>query len=414
MTWSRLRNLLIALGAVLLLTFLFVKTRAVNFEAHNRFIGDLRRLKELDATLNQDLLKSRYAKLTDYDPLVAGLAELKRLQTRLKKIPIFIARKGQIEINRRLDAHAVLLTQKADLLERFKSQNAILRNSLSYFPIVATALASRATDREMTTHLNDLLRDVLIYNLTSSEALAPQINAQVEMLLKNRDRYAPSVDGADLDILIAHVKTIRKSKPQVDAVTEAILLMPTSQRTNELDKAYDRHYHEARQTANVYRLFLYLFSVVLLGCISYLIIQLEATNAIIEAEVQKRTAELKKAQNQLILNEKMASLGALTAGIAHEIKNPLNFVNNFAELSAELTQELREEIQNQKENLDPETLESIQEILSDLQQNATKINQHGKRADSIVEGMLLHSRGKSGERRPTDLNALMDEYVKLA
>ena len=130
-------------------------------------------------------------------------------------------------------------------------------------------------------------------------------------------------------------------------------------------------------------------------------------------ELQETLQKLKDAQNQLILSEKMASLGALTAGIAHEIKNPLNFVNNFAELSTELTQELLEEIQDQKERLDAETLETLEEILTDLQQNAAKINEHGKRADGIVEGMLTHSRGKSGERQPTDINALLDEYVKL-
>jgi signal transduction histidine kinase len=104
----------------------------------------------------------------------------------------------------------------------------------------------------------------------------------------------------------------------------------------------------------------------------------------------------------------------LTAGIAHEIKNPLNFVNNFAELSAELTEELLEEIENQKDRLEPESKEYIEEILSDLEQNVKKINEHGKRADNIVRGMLMHSRGKAGERQLTDLNVLLAEYVNLA
>jgi signal transduction histidine kinase len=131
-------------------------------------------------------------------------------------------------------------------------------------------------------------------------------------------------------------------------------------------------------------------------------------------ELEKALAKLKSTQEQLVIQEKLASLGALTAGIAHEIKNPLNFVMNFAQLSGELVRELREELQKQKERLEPAVTDDMTAVLGDLEQNVGKINEHGKRADSIVKGMLAHSRGGKGERQPTDLNALLDEYVKLA
>ena len=151
--------------------------------------------------------------------------------------------------------------------------------------------------------------------------------------------------------------------------------------------------------------------------------RIEAQNAELERLVTERTAaltqqaeelrytltELKTTQAQLIQAEKMASLGELTAGIAHEIQNPLNFVNNFSEVSSELLQELEEE--QQKPTRDP-ALES--ELLADLKQNLQKITHHGQRASSIVRGMLEHSRASNGERHPTDLNALCDEYLRLA
>lgn len=156
--------------------------------------------------------------------------------------------------------------------------------------------------------------------------------------------------------------------------------------------------------------------------------QLEDYNRTLEQKVKARTQELqekneelastlqklKATQAQIVAQEKLASLGALAAGIAHEIKNPLNFVNNFAELSVELAQELLEEIENQKDRLDPETKGYIEEILDDLRQNAKKINDHGKRADNIVRGMLMLSRGQLGQRELTDINAMLAESINLA
>lgn len=127
--------------------------------------------------------------------------------------------------------------------------------------------------------------------------------------------------------------------------------------------------------------------------------------------LEKALSQLKAAQAQLIQAEKMASLGELTAGIAHEIQNPLNFVTNFSELSAELIQELSEERAKKPEEQDPDLLD---EILSDLQLNLGKINQHGKRADSIVKGMLEHSRASTGEKVKTDIKSLINECLRLS
>jgi len=128
-------------------------------------------------------------------------------------------------------------------------------------------------------------------------------------------------------------------------------------------------------------------------------------------EIKKAYADLKATQTQLIQAEKMASLGELTAGIAHEIQNPLNFVNNFSEVNRELIEELKEEKAKTKKERD-ESLE--EELLTDIDQNLEKISHHGKRADSIVKGMLQHSRASSGEKEPTDINVLADEYLRLA
>ncbi|MFC7668983.1 sensor histidine kinase [Hymenobacter humi] len=141
-------------------------------------------------------------------------------------------------------------------------------------------------------------------------------------------------------------------------------------------------------------------------------------NETLERQVQQRTYSLQQtlnnlqeAQNQLVEREKMASLGELTAGIAHEIQNPLNFVNNFADVAVELLAELRDGPLQTLTNQDKEDAESL---VNELTQDLSKIAYHGQRADSIVKNMLQHSRTSPGERAPTDLNQLADEYLRLS
>ncbi|MBW4577776.1 MAG: CHASE2 domain-containing protein [Aphanothece sp. CMT-3BRIN-NPC111] len=156
--------------------------------------------------------------------------------------------------------------------------------------------------------------------------------------------------------------------------------------------------------------------------------QLRDYSRTLESKVEERTQELqtknqqleealqqlKAAQKQIIAQEKLASLGALTAGIAHELKNPLNFVNNFAALSADLAQELQSEIQNQLEQLDPKFVEYIQELVADIIENSAEIERQGKRADSIIQNMLAHAHHEESQiQELVDINALVAEAVKL-
>ena len=153
---------------------------------------------------------------------------------------------------------------------------------------------------------------------------------------------------------------------------------------------------------------------------------LQSQNALLEEKVRERTAELLKqkealqqsladlniTQSQLVHREKMASLGEITAGIAHEIQNPLNFVNNFAEINSELFGEIKTHLA--KEDLSQKGKLAIDGLAKDITQNLEKIHEHGRRADAIVKNMMQHSRTSSGKKELTDINALCDEYLRLS
>ncbi len=163
-----------------------------------------------------------------------------------------------------------------------------------------------------------------------------------------------------------------------------------------------------------YLLYAVIFIIAISSFIAYRSAALKRENKVLEEKVELRTtqlqtsiADLKATQTQLIQSEKMASLGELTAGIAHEIQNPLNFVNNFSEVSNELIDEMKEE-------LITGNYDDAKEIADDLKSNLEKINYHGKRADAIIKGMLQHSRSSSATKEPTDINKLADEYLRLA
>ncbi|HMG94215.1 MAG TPA: ATP-binding protein [Chryseolinea sp.] len=168
------------------------------------------------------------------------------------------------------------------------------------------------------------------------------------------------------------------------------------------------------QTWWAYVLYTITFASLVWSFIHYRSVELKKRNVLLEEKVLQRTndlhrslEDLRQTQNQLIQSEKMASLGELTVGIAHEIQNPLNFVNNFSEVSNELLQEMNGAIEKG-------SYDEAKTLSDDVRQNLEKILHHGKRADGIVKGMLQHSRASSGHKEPTDINALCDEYLRLS
>jgi len=245
-------------------------------------------------------------------------------------------------------------------------------------------------------------RQVLVFPATKEKgATLPEFSVP----LTDENRLAVWCFKNQQDVIINdygrdYIKYIQQIQPAVAGENpESILYLPLQHKDKTIGVITAQSFHKNAYTdyhLNILR-----------NLATYSAIALE--NADAYRRLNELLDNLKATQEKLVTQSKLAALGALTAGIAHEIKNPLNFVNNFAQLSKELVQELEQELRKGDQDQ-----AAITELLHTLQQNADRINEHGKRADSIVRSMLQHSRGKAGERQPTDINAMLEEDINLA
>ncbi|MBK7678688.1 MAG: GHKL domain-containing protein [Chitinophagaceae bacterium] len=252
----------------------------------------------------------------------------------------------------------------------------------------------------------------LLAEMRKEPEVSENLSTTMEICRSQAEAYAGLHDYKNAYTFLAEAYHLKDSLEKLSGKEEVSLM--EMQKQQELQTtAYneEKKLQEAEQAKakfkNRMRLYGLLGGLVILIAVAGLLWrhsrQKQKANLVLEATL----ADLKATQTQLIQSEKMASLGELTAGIAHEIQNPLNFVNNFSEVNKELVDELQQELKAGKIN------DAI-EISNDIKANEEKINHHGKRADAIVKGMLQHSSSGSGKKEPTDINKLADEYLRLA
>jgi len=279
---SRLNRLLFGLAFLAVLTFLFVKTQAVDLSRHSGVVDTLRQLEQLEAALNEDILRSRFALLAHYDPLVRTLAELRARENSLWTGPHAIYPLGRTDINERLDAYRTRLKEREDLLDRFKSEAAILKNSLAYFPVASEELAAvarrRGQARELTPVLHDLVRTVLVFNLNGTAEHRRAIERLIGALRASGHDSGAEVARA-LDNVVAHATMTVRKKDEVDGLLTRLVSLPSATQIDEIANAYTVYYDGILRQTNAYRFGLYLFAVALLAYVAYILLKLERSNA---------------------------------------------------------------------------------------------------------------------------------------
>lgn len=310
---SRLRFLL-AVAAVLLLTFLFFKSRTVDLSKHEEFQGKLRRLKEVDSQLNQNLLKLGYL-LLNYDPIVTELSELRALREDLDNVPPYLGRDGTDEVRSALAEFGQASDQKELMVQRLRSANVRLKGSLNYLPVLSGEVAQMAPPgpraQRAVAQLKDLLRDVLLYNLTLDKELIKKVEDRIDKLGPEFATAGRSLDPNEMDLILTHVKRVMEYKPQITNLTRNLVELPTGELAQKAQNSYDRHFEKATMRADAYRAYLYIFSIALLVYIAHIIIQLRqltqelnASNENLEERVRERTRELdlSESRNRALLN----------------------------------------------------------------------------------------------------------------
>ncbi len=252
--------------------------------------------------------------------------------------------------------------------------------------------------------------DSALISAKQSVAYGQKINFKLG-LFKACSFLAKYLEASDPAQALYYLKLANSAKESLFGAGNIQLMQDLVARENQRQSELENTEKAYRDRLKIYGLAIgIIFLSVLLFFLYRNSRQQKQVNALLlqqKQEIEKTLSQLKSTQQQLIQSEKMASLGELTAGIAHEIQNPLNFVNNFSEVSGELIDEMNGA-------LEKGDLEDVKVIASDIQQNLSKIAHHGKRADSIVKGMLQHSRSSTGQKELTDINALCDEYLRLS
>lgn len=309
-----LTHIAIGILTISIMTFLFFKTTIIDANEHSRFTKNLREIKELDTTLDKDILELRYGLTNSYDLLTTETDQIKKLEGKLNEIPSFVDGYEREEINNILKTFHNLEAQKLAFIESFKSRNATINNSLRYFPVasarVTVNLAADSSTRNVSDSLNNLARETLIFYLLPNTNLDSQINKRIAWLKEYNDKQPVSENKTDLDISLAHAQSIFELKPEVDGLIKDAVALETSEKIDEIIKIYYSQYDQSLNAANFYRLLLYIFSVLMLAYIAYIIIKLKkasselnSVNESLEQRVEERTEALSLSHSELQKSE---------------------------------------------------------------------------------------------------------------
>lgn len=464
------KRFLVRLFVILTITIIasiyyFSERTTFSYQGYDKNVNLLQRY---NAELNEAVVKTRFGIIENYDSINSALSSLAGV---LNEFELGLQNFPNDKLKNKLLSLEKSAELKTKITYHFIRINPILINAINQFSRILASLIGSETissndNNPQTKNIqlaisektNVLLQKMLIYiNLPRKEAHNELLTliSDIESLVNQiQDKINSSNDAKskenfkNLNISLMYAKKILELQPQASTIDEKLFEVPIIANLNELNNAFASIAETHLKRSSAYRIVLYLLVFFLLIVIRWVFLRLQGTLSTLNIEIERKNraeeeleeinrqleqrvsdrtrelslknedlnkvlANLKETQDQLIIQEKMASVGMLTTGIAHEIKNPLNFVNNFSDISIDLLDELKNEILSQKSKLDGSVENTIEDILGTLKINVTKIKEHGERADNIVKTMLLHSREASTQKEMVDIRTLMDDTLRI-
>lgn len=382
-----LRQGFVVLLIIAILTGLFIKTQAVNLDQHSHVIDIVRQLEHSDTMLNENVLKSRYGTLNNYDTLVKITDRMNDLLFILKKGRYSIYKKGQHNIDAEIDSAQKMMREKEALLEKFKSQNALLRNSINYFPLATAKFVEGIPFMEnikkgraavLAADMNDVLIDTLVYTLVANQSDSKQhIISHIEAVEASKDQY-PASQRELIQTIAGHAKKILELKPEVDSLLKSLITLPSAKRYDALYKSYQAYHEELLHEANLYRLGLYLFCILLIAYVVFILLRLKRStvalthavdelqqqkavlyesqeklrtfNQELEKRVHERTIELDSTNAQLVyylddLTHKNEENEMFVYSVSHDLRSPLVNLQGFSKELISVSSDIRKLIE---------------------------------------------------------------------
>ncbi len=448
---NRLTQLFVG-SIMLIIIFFYWRTELRPFE-YSGYDLQFSRFEQYNAQLDEAVVQTRFGLIRHYDSINRALNGLHEVTDEFDRQ---LAESPDPKLTLKLDELKTVLAEKELLVEQFKRSNPILRNAIQDFSdlmsqiIEAEAhleLIESCFDAEIRYSLiddvNNLFRGVLVY----TNAPTPQKRERLITLIEEIRNQPESLDNLPKALIYGTV--VLEKLPKLNRLNVEILDLPISERMEGLQVEFKEVFAQHQDRLDQSRFFLYGLSLLLLIVLHFafkrlqdtvrrLQVEIELKNeaqgelAQINRELEQRVADrtrdlaeknddlntalhdLEEAQDRLIMQEKMASVGMLTTGVAHEIKNPLNFINNFSDISVDLVDELKEELDNHTDKLSEDARSYLNEILEDLKTNCEKISHHGSRADNIVKNMLMHSESGGVQKEMVNINQLLEDNINIA
>ncbi|MBX2865848.1 MAG: GHKL domain-containing protein [Leptolyngbyaceae cyanobacterium MAG.088] len=433
---SRLIVIVISGFLMLLLTFLFGQTKALNINQHYQIIELFRGLERTDLAIINDALKTQLSVFHNYDALVADRLTFHSQLIELKQMLSPFLSTNRL-LQQKLEALEAQELEMNALMEDFKSENAILQNSINYFPKgmedLLAQLSADASQSQLEALFENVFTEILRYNVDNN----PDITSNIEQLLARIQALPMShsdVWQTPVDHIYRHTETILRLQPEVSQSMTRLANASTGDIIEQFALAYEDHHRHLTQLKNRYRLWLYIIAMLLMVSSLYLAwnyrnaAALRKVNLKLGRLVAERTKELKQAleqlktsQAQLIQAEKMSALGQLSAGMAHEINNPINFIHGNVQASEQYSQDCLELLSLYEQHY-PHPVEDIQDFIKtidldflreDWSKLLTSMTKGTSRVKQIVDSLRNFSRLDESEYKSVDLNEGLDSTLLL-